>query len=106
MYRDDVTEQYRLDIQTYVVPSTVTKLGELCFSYVNLRDIYLPEGLETIESLAVFKLHEPKDQYSNIASLDNVYSYRTDAEITEYWYGSSVEDDLTDYLDEFEEDED
>ena len=39
MYRDDVTEQYRLDIQTYVVPSTVTTLGELCFSYVNLRDI-------------------------------------------------------------------
>ena len=32
--------------------------------------------------------------------------FNTDAEITEYWYGSSVEDDLTDYLDEFEEDED
>ena len=39
MYRSDATEQYIRDIQTYVVPSTVTTLGELCFSYVNLRDI-------------------------------------------------------------------
>ncbi len=82
-YRADAGEDYIRDIQTYVVPSTVKTLGELCFSYVNLRNIYLPEGLETIGSLAVFKLHEPKDQYSNIASLDNVYSYKTDAEITE-----------------------
>lgn len=82
-YRADAGEDYIRDIQTYVVPSTVKTLGELCFSYVNLRNIYLPEGLETIESLAVFKLHEPKDQYSNIASLDNIYSYRTDSVVVD-----------------------
>lgn len=82
-YRADAGEDYIRDIQTYVVPSTVKTLGELCFSYVNLRNIYLPEGLETIESLAVFKLHEPKDQYSNIASLDNIYSYRTDSVVAD-----------------------
>ena len=31
--------------------------------------------------------------------------FNTDAEITEYWYGSSVEDDLAEYHEEFEEDE-
>ena len=82
-YRADAGEDYIRDIQTYVVPSTVKTLGELCFSYVNLRNIYLPEGLETIGSLAVFKLHEPKDQYSNIASLDNIYSYRTDSVVAD-----------------------
>ncbi len=77
LYRNDVTEQYRRDIQTYVVPSTVTTLGELCFSYVNLRDIYLPEGLKRMETLSVFKLHEPKDEWGNTPSLDNIYTYRT-----------------------------
>lgn len=75
--RNDVTEKYRKEIQTYVVPSTVKTLGELCFSYVNLRDIYLPEGLETIGTLAVFKLHEP-DEGRNIASLENIYSYKAE----------------------------
>ncbi len=75
MFRENVTEQYRRDIQTYVVPSTVTTLGELCFSYVNLRDIYLPEGLTTMETLCVFKLHEPKDEWGNTPSLENIYTY-------------------------------
>ncbi len=77
MFRDKVTQQYRRDIQTYVVPSTVTTLGELCFSYVNLRDIYLPEGLKRMETLSVFKLHEPKDEWGNTPSLENIFTYRT-----------------------------
>lgn len=77
MYQADTTEQYVKDIQTYVVPSSVTTLGELCFSYVNLRDIYLPEGLKRIETLAIFKLHEPKDEWGNTPSLRNIYTYRT-----------------------------
>ncbi len=88
MYHDDVTKQYRLDIQTYVVPSTVTTLGELCFSYVNLRDIYLPEGLKRMETLSVFKLHEPKDQWGNTPSLENIYTYKSDTEITDVTYKS------------------
>ena len=88
MYHDDVTEQYRLDIQTYVVPSTVTTLGELCFAYVNLRDIYLPEGLRRMETLSVFKLHEPKDQWGNTPSLENIYTYKADTEISDISYKS------------------
>lgn len=74
-FRDDATKQYTLDIQTYVVPSTVTTLGEHCFGYTNLRTIYLPEGLKRMETLCVFKLHEPKDQWGNTPSLDNIYTY-------------------------------
>ena len=72
----DVTPEYERDIQTYVVPSTVKKLGEMCFNYANLRYIYLPEGLETIETIAVFKLHERKDEWSNTPSLMNIYTYK------------------------------
>ncbi|MBO5896352.1 MAG: leucine-rich repeat protein [Clostridia bacterium] len=75
LYRDEVTPEYERDVQTYVVPSTVTKLGEMCFNYANLRKIYLPEGLKTIETLAVFKLHERVDEWSTHPSLENVYTY-------------------------------
>ena len=78
LYRDDVTPEYERDVQTYVVPSTVTKLGEMCFNYANLRKIYLPEGLKTIETLAVFKLHERVDEWSTHPSLENVYTYTAD----------------------------
>ena len=72
----DVTPEYERDIQTYVVPSTVKEIGEMCFNYANLRYIYLPEGLETIETLAIFKLHERKDEWSNTPSLMNIYTYK------------------------------
>lgn len=88
--RNNVTEKYRKEIQTYVVPSTVRTLGELCFSYVNLRDIYLPEGLETIETLAVFKLHEP-DEGRNTASLENIYSYKTEKEVENTTFSTEKE---------------
>ena len=76
LYRDEVTPEYESDVQTYVVPSTVTKIGEMCFNYANLRKIYLPEGLKTIETLAIFKLHERVDQWSTHPSLENVYTYK------------------------------
>ncbi|MBQ7956434.1 MAG: leucine-rich repeat protein [Clostridia bacterium] len=83
MFRADVTDKYRKQIQTYVVPSTVKTIGELCFNYANLRDIYLPEGLERIETLSIFKLHEPQWEGSNIASLENIYSYKTDKDVAD-----------------------
>lgn len=46
----------------------------MCFNYANLRYIYLPEGLETIETLAVFKLHERVDQWGTTPSLANIFS--------------------------------
>ena len=81
LYRADATEEYIRDIQTYVVPSTVETVGELAFAYANLRNVYLPEGLKSIETLGFFKLHQPKDQWSNTPSLDNIFSYKTDAEV-------------------------
>ena len=81
LYRNDVTPEYEKDIQTYVVPSSVKKIGEMCFNYANLRYIYLPEGLETIETLAIFKLHERVDQWGTTPSLANIYTYKaTDVE--------------------------
>lgn len=78
LYKDEVTPEYEKDIQTYVVPSSVKKISEMCFNYANLRVIYLPEGLETIETLAVFKLHERVDQWGTTPSLTNIYSYVAD----------------------------
>ena len=63
LYRDEVTPEYERDIQTYVVPSTVKKLGEMCFNYANLRYIYLPEGLKFIGS----------DAFSYNQALEYVY---------------------------------
>ncbi len=76
LYRDEVTPEYERDIQTYVVPSTVIKLDEMCFNYANLRTIYLPEGLEQIETLAVFKLHERVDQWGTTPSLHSIVTYK------------------------------
>ena len=78
LYKDEVTPEYQRDIQTYVVPSTVETIGELCFNYANLREIYLPEGLERVETLAVFKLHERQDEWSTTPSLYNIYTYKSE----------------------------
>jgi len=77
LYKDEVTPEYERDIQTYVVPSTVEKIDEMCFNYANLRVIYLPEGLKRIETLAVFKLHEKADEWGTTPSLVNIYSYKS-----------------------------
>ncbi len=72
-------DQYRMDIQTYVVPSTVVTINELAFAYANLQEIYLPEGLKEIETCGFFKLHEPRDEWSNTDSLNNIYTYTADS---------------------------
>ena len=71
-------KQYRIDIQSYVVPATVKVINEVAFSYTNLREIYLPEGLEEIGSCGFFKLHEPRDEWGNTDSLNNIYTYTAD----------------------------
>ena len=75
LFTDTITPEYERDVQTYVVPSTVTRIGVMCFNYANLRVIYLPEGLKTIETLSVFKLHERKNEWETTPSLSNVYTY-------------------------------
>lgn len=71
-------EQYVNDVLTFVVPSTVETVGELCFNYANMKNVYLPEGLKTIETLGFFE----------IPLLENVYSYKADAEVTDSHFTS------------------
>ena len=64
-YDEAKYQQYKKDVLTYVVPSTVTTIGELCFNYANLVDVYVPEGLKSIETLGFFEM----------PALQNIYSY-------------------------------
>lgn len=75
-YDEDYLAEYNRQVRTYVIPSTVTKIGELAFAYSNITDLYIPEGVTTMESMAVFK---------NTVLL-NVYSYTTDKQITDVTY--------------------
>ena len=84
LYTNEITPEYERDVQTYVVPSTVTRIGVMAMNYANLRVIYLPEGLKTIETLAVFKLHEKYDQWGTTPSLYAVYSYTGDVADTHF----------------------
>lgn len=70
---DDNYEQYVKDVLTYVVPSSVETIGELCFNYANMKIVYIPEGVKVIETLGFFE----------IPLLENVYSYKTETEVTD-----------------------
>ncbi|MCH5317379.1 MAG: leucine-rich repeat domain-containing protein [Eubacterium sp.] len=63
-------------VRTYVVPSTVTKIGQLALAYSKNINIYIPEGVKTMGSMAVFKNE----------SLQNLYSYTTDEVISDTTY--------------------
>lgn len=77
-YDEAFLTEYNKQIRTYVIPSTVTKIGQLAFAYSNITDLYIPEGVKTMESMAVFKNTE----------LRNIYSYTTDKDITDVTYNS------------------
>ena len=57
-------EQHKSDVLTYVVPSTVKKIGRACFFDSAFVEIYLPEGLERIESLSFLMSRNLKEVYS------------------------------------------
>ena len=63
-------DAYIEKVQTYKIPETVVKVGELAFNYANLVTVYLPEGLKTIETLAFFKS----------TSLANIITYNAGGE--------------------------
>lgn len=77
-YKEKITadkpdyEKYKNDVLTYVLPSTVEKIGQLCFNYSALVDVYLPEGLKTIETLGFFRS----------TALNGIFTYKTDKVIT------------------------
>lgn len=86
-YDEEFFKEYNLKVRTYVLPSTVTKIGANCFNYANMTDIYMPEGLKEIGTLAFFdegNLHniytyvpakEPmlETSYETVAKLEGVY---------------------------------
>lgn len=70
-YAEDVTAAdagYTRDALTYVIPSTVTRVGELCFNYSELKVVYIPEGVTYVGTLGFFR-----------GSLTEIYSYRGDS---------------------------
>ena len=75
-YDEAFLAEYNKQIRTYVVPSTVTKIGQLAFAYSNITDLYIPEGVKTMETMAIFKN----------TVLQNVYSYTTDSAISDVTY--------------------
>lgn len=71
-------EQYEKDVLTFVVPSTVTTIGEMSFNYSNMVNVYLPEGLKVIETLGFFE----------IPGLTNIYSYKATSAVSESHFTS------------------
>ena len=71
-YDETFLAEYNQQVRTYVLPSTVEIIGELAFAYANLTDIYIPEGVNTIESMAVFK-----------GQLANLYTYKNDTPVSD-----------------------
>ena len=71
-------EQYVNDVLTFVVPSSVKTIGQLCFNYANMKTVYIPEGVTVIETLGFFE----------IPLLENIYSYKPAADVTESHFTS------------------
>lgn len=59
---------YNKEVLTYKLPATVTKIGKLAFNYTDLKVVYLPEGLKSLETMSFFRA----------SSLDYIYSYNGD----------------------------
>lgn len=57
-------QQYVRDVMTYVVPSSVETIGELCFNYAHMAKVYVPEGLKIIEPLAFFEIPRFEQLYT------------------------------------------
>ncbi len=66
-------DEYREKVLTYVVEPTVTTIGELCFNYTDLTDVYLPEGLKTIETMSFFKSGTLANIYTYAGDISNSY---------------------------------
>lgn len=61
---NEIFEEYKTLVMTYTIPSTVSKVGEMCFNYANLATVYLPENLKEIDNLGFFEMPNMKDFYT------------------------------------------
>ncbi|MBR3767017.1 MAG: leucine-rich repeat protein [Clostridia bacterium] len=71
-----IFEEYKTKVMTYVIPSTVETVGELCFNYSNLKTVYLPEGLKKIDNLGFFEM----------PNMSDFYTYVTESAVTDTSY--------------------
>ena len=62
---DKSSDKYINDVLSYTIPSSVTKIGKLCFNYTDLVNVYMPEGVKIMESMSFFRA----------SSLKNIFSY-------------------------------
>lgn len=85
---DENYEQYVMDVLTYVVPSCVETVGELSFNYANMKAVYLPEGLKSIETLGFFE----------IPLLESVKSYKADSVTDTHFIGEEALGEVYDSL--------
>ena len=79
-YDSDFFDDYNLKTRTYVIPSTVTRIGQLAFAYSNLTDLYIPEGVTEIGPQAIFKDEE----------LKHIYTYKTETAIEGTFYNDAL----------------
>lgn len=95
LYDEEFFEEYNLKTRTYVIPSTVTEIGQLAFAYSNITELYMPEGVKIIGAQAIFKNEV----------LRNIYTYKCDEPVTDTFYTAipsftSVYDSLPEGLEE------
>jgi hypothetical protein len=68
---DDDYDAYVEDVLTYRFPEQTKMIGMLAFNYAQIVNVYLPEGLETIETMAFFKCVMLENVYT--AAADGMY---------------------------------
>lgn len=62
---DEGYDTYVECVLTYHVPAQTKKIGMLAFNYAEILNLYLPEGLETIETMAFFKSYMLQNVYTD-----------------------------------------
>ncbi len=75
-FQGDYYEEYNLKTRTFIVPSSVTEIGQLALAYSNNTEIYLPEGLKVIGNQGIFKNEH----------LRHIYSYKSTKAVTGMFY--------------------
>lgn len=76
LYDEKWFQTYNKTCRTYVIPSTVTKINDMSMAYSDIVDLYIPEGVTYMGTMALFK---------NTA-LTNIYTYKTDTTISDPTY--------------------
>ena len=75
-YDEAFLKNYDLKTRTYIIPSSVTEIGQLAFAYSNIIDLYMPEGIKVIGNQALFKNEV----------LAHIFTYKTDTPVTGTFY--------------------